>query len=271
MNPLLTPENRKFITHLISKKTLFAFDYDGTLSKITPQPQAAFLSAKTSYLLEKLYHRAPIAILSGRSVLDLKSRLPFHPNYLIGNHGVEGLSYQASFLHHAQQTCSNWIQNLLSSTIWEPGFELEDKTYSLAIHYRRAAHIKRAKEKLFQLAHTLSPAPRVIPGKFVINLLPPGAPHKGLALEELISQCGADYAIYIGDDDTDEDVFSFPDPRIFSVRVGYKKASKAQFYIPCQSKMNEYLKLLIDLIDQGSNSDSSRGLTPRPALDKMGP
>jgi trehalose-6-phosphatase len=53
----------------------------------------------------------------------------------------------------------------------------------------------------------MEPAPRIVLGKSVINLIPAGAPHKGVALLELMVHLKIQCALYIGDDDTDEDVF----------------------------------------------------------------
>lgn len=85
----------------------------------------------------------------------------------------------------------------------------------------------------------------MILGKSVINLVPPGAPHKGVALLEAMMTLNLKCALYIGDDDTDEDVFSLPDTNIISIRVGEKRASHAQFFIKRQTEVNNILKKLI--------------------------
>lgn len=51
-------------------------------------------------------------------------------------------------------------------------------------------------------------------------------------------------ALYVGDDDTDEDVFSLPDERIVSVRVGKKAATAAQWYLTRQSQIGQLLQYL---------------------------
>ena len=231
MKLLLTPANQKVLKTLDFSKTLFAFDFDGTLSKISPQFDTPKLSKKTSALLQKLSSLAPVAIISGRSVADLKSRLSFEPQFLIGNHGLEGLHSNLSFLKHAQQTCAQWAKTIRATLKSKKGYEVEDKTYSLAVHYRHAPEKLVAKLALLEIVSRLDPNPRVVMGKSVINLLPPGAPHKGVALVELMAQSNVKHAFYIGDDDTDEDVFGLPDERIFSARVGFKKTSRAQFLI----------------------------------------
>jgi trehalose 6-phosphate phosphatase len=85
----------------------------------------------------------------------------------------------------------------------------------------------------------------------VVNLLPVGGPHKGLALLDYVARKNLKCAFYVGDDDTDEDVFSMPDPRIIGVRVGYKKTSQAKFYI---RRQGEIVRLLRTIIQYHKNS-----------------
>ena len=93
----------------------------------------------------------------------------------------------------------------------------------------------------------LDDSPRIILGKFVFNVIPAGAPHKGMALLELMIETGATRALYVGDDDTDEDIFSLPDKRIVSVRVGKKKLSHAKYYLNRQSEMTILLRRLLQM------------------------
>ena len=74
---------------------------------------------------------------------------------------------------------------------------------------------------------------RLVGGKHVVNLLPAGAPHKGLALERARARLGCDTAIYVGDDETDEDVFALDQPgRLLAIRVGRKPSSSAALLHP---------------------------------------
>jgi trehalose 6-phosphate phosphatase len=61
----------------------------------------------------------------------------------------------------------------------------------------------------------------------------------------LMLQTGIKSAFYIGDDDTDEDVFSLPNTRIFTVRVGRKVSSQAQYFISEQAEINPLLRTLL--------------------------
>lgn len=245
MNSLFDRSSLRILESLSFTQTIYAFDFDGTLSKIVKVPSEASLSESTAKLLRELSELAPVAIISGRSIDDLKLRLPFKPHYLIGNHGLEGLGNNRASLSRAKAECQAW-KNDLEKTDFGPGVEIEDKTYSLAIHYRHSRNKTKSKSEIRNAIDRLSPPPHVIAGKSVLNLLPRGAPHKGAALVELMKLAKVRHAFYIGDDDTDEDVFSLPgDPIAMTVRVGEKKTSHARYFIQRQSSINRVLKYLI--------------------------
>ena len=140
-------------------------------------------------LLAKLNASQPVAIVTGRSVADARKMLGFEPRYVVGNHGAEGIPGQAAATADFARTCEGWLSTIYSAgPAWPPapGVLLENKLYSLAIHYRHAADVERTRADIERLVLRLSPLPTIVHGKFVLNLLPPGAPHKGDALRALL-------------------------------------------------------------------------------------
>ena len=102
------------------------------------------------------------------------------------------------------------------------GIRLDNKRYSLAVHYRKAADYDETESGLTRLFAEAVPEAHVLPGEFVYNLIPPGAPDKGDALLELMKAAGSRTAVYVGDDWTDEDVFSLESPDILTIRIEEK-------------------------------------------------
>jgi trehalose 6-phosphate phosphatase len=257
----------KALDALPFSRTLFAFDFDGTLAPIVKQPASARMDKRTERLIARLNERVPVAVISGRSVSDLKSRLHFEPRYLVGNHGIESLSRTAGDCRRSAEICTTWREQLVTriggdaSISW---LQIEDKEYSLSLHYRKAKNKVRAKRLIPEIADGLRPRPRIIPGKAVFNLVPEGAPHKGTAMIELLRDSGLSAAIYLGDDDTDEDVFSLKDPRILGIRVGYKRASNAQFFLKSQSQVAGLIDRLLRQTGASSRKPSAgaAGATP---------
>lgn len=242
----------KIVESLFFTDTLFAFDFDGTLSEIVLDYGDARIKDTTLDLMKALSARVPLAIISGRSVNDLRQRVPFRPAFLVGNHGLERLGGKARNDSAAKTMCASWRKYVVAALKAEAfaGVELEDKEFSLALHYRKSRSKKDTKLGLLALAGSLEPSPRIILGKSVLNLVPVGAPHKGIALMEMMLSIGAKCGFYVGDDDTDEDVFNLPDARIVGVRVGKKKTSQAQYFIQRQSEINRLLKALVKFAER---------------------
>ena len=97
-----------------------------------------------------------------------------------------------------------------------------------------------------------------------MNVLPEGAPDKGYALEEQRVRFRCERAIYVGDDETDEDAFARGEAgRVLSVRVGARRASRANFYLRDQSEIDRLLAELVAMRSDTAQSGSG-ALTSRP-------
>ena len=255
MEYLLTDRGRRELEALLTGHSLFAFDFDGTLAKIVRDRHTAQLGRPIRLWLGELAKRAPTAIISGRSVEDLRTRVGNTVPYLIGNHGLEGLHVTQQVVQQARDTCKGWkqlIEERFATELTRCGVFVEDKSYSLSFHYRNAGRKAEARTLVFHVLAELSPLPRIVLGKAVVNVVPAAAPHKGAALLELMYQLNCAAALYIGDDDTDEDVFSLPDTRILTVRIGKKKSSAARFFLKKQTEITEVLRSIVKIGDRNT-------------------
>ncbi len=246
MMPLFSKSSMIVLESLSFTKTLYAFDFDGTLAKIVTSPSDAYMTKTTEGLLKELSKLAPVAIVSGRTLSDLRKRVPFKPQFLIGNHDSELISDSRKSVDEAIQVCKKWL-DILSEVDFGAGVEVEEKVHSLAIHYRRSRSKKESLVRIKDAIRKLNPEARVIFGKSVVNLIPLGAPHKGTAILDLIKRSTVKHIFYIGDDESDEDIFSldYNLGQIMTVRVGQKKSSQAKYFIKHQSEINQVLKTII--------------------------
>jgi trehalose 6-phosphate phosphatase len=239
---ILSSEGKSRLEELVRHRTLYAFDYDGTLCPIVSHPKDACMSDETSRLLSSLASRAPAAVLTGRSLADIRTRVRSEHITLIGNHGAE--SGAAGFdPAPLQKIASTWLNTLRLTC--PQGVMIEDKGISLSLHFRNVANQEAAYLKLKKLVSQLEPSPRVIEGKLVLNLLPGESPDKGQALLGLMSQYRCERALFVGDDVTDEDVFRLHDERILGVRVGCSSLSKASHYLESQSDIDALFAILL--------------------------
>lgn len=64
-------------------------DYDGTLTPIVSQPEDAWLSDSMQQTLRELARQAPVAILSGRDLDDVRRRVNLDGIVYAGSHGFD--------------------------------------------------------------------------------------------------------------------------------------------------------------------------------------
>jgi trehalose 6-phosphate phosphatase len=246
MSPyLFGPAGAAALARLASRPALYAFDFDGTLAPIVARPGDARMPAASRRPWARLCRRAMVAVLSGRGRADLAARLPTRPTYLIGNHGAEGVPLARRQLPRWAATCEAWAARLEERRpALPPGVLIERKRYTLSLHYRLAADQEAARTRLMREIAALAPAPRVIVGHCVLNLLPPGAPTKDRALKSLQALSGARPVLFVGDDETDEWAFRHAAATWLTVRVGPEGASAARFHLKSQREVARLLRLL---------------------------
>lgn len=244
MMRILSKSNRSVLQQFAWSSVLLAFDYDGTLAPIVTDPKQALMRPSTRDLLDQLTQRYPCVVISGRAQADARERLQgVKVSSVIGNHGLEPWEGSQRFVEEVR----GWLPALTQLAKALPGVRVEDKSFSVAVHYRRSRTKKKARRAILKAAVGLGPV-RIIGGKAVVNILPFDAPHKGMALERERARLNCDTAIYVGDDETDEDVFTLDQPgRLLTIRVGSSAKSLATYCLLNQGEIDELLKVLLEL------------------------
>lgn len=244
MRYLLTDGGRAVLRHFARRGTLLAFDYDGTLAPIVADRAQAHMRESTRKLLAQVVRRYPSIVLTGRARLDaLRFLGGIESLEVIGNHGLES---EGACVARFARLVQSWRAALEPALRAIPGLAIEDKRYSLALHYRACADKDAARAAAWRAAEGLDGV-RPIGGHDVLNLVPAQATHKGAALLAACARFDCPRAIFIGDDDTDEDVFALHQPdRILTIRVGERADSAAQYHLRDQSEMDALLQLLLE-------------------------
>jgi trehalose 6-phosphate phosphatase len=231
------------LAHFAASNVLLAFDYDGTLAPIVADHTFAPMRATTRRLLRAVALRYPCVVISGRSRADLAACVDNVPVWhLAGNHGLEPWGEDPRHVARVRQ----WVRALVPKLRPYHGVVVEDKTYSVTIHYRRAERKARALAAIDRAVGALSGV-RALGGKQAISLIPRGAMDKSGALERARRLLACDSAIYVGDDDTDEHAFRRRADRVLGVRVGARRGSHARYFLRSQREIDSLLKALIAL------------------------
>lgn len=243
---ILSEEGKRVLREFTSKaRCLIALDFDGTLAPITNNPSEAVMKKRVFAALGELSNVADILILTGRSVDDARRRVPQNVKYLRGNHGLEGSeTVSRESIVRAYQTTQDWLSQLGLLLSHDPEFSLEDKKYSLSVHFRQAEDEKQARLKLQGVLARLVPQPTLIDGKCVMNVMPPGLPNKKTALIEMLNEGNYSHAIFVGDDLTDNYVFECNDPRVLSIKIGRSRLLAAPWFLRSQSAIEDFLRLV---------------------------
>jgi trehalose 6-phosphate phosphatase len=193
----------------------FLLDIDGTLLDLAPTPREVWVPPGLGETLSRLRQRTSgaLALVSGRSLNDID--LIFAPEVFpaVGGHGAEmRVSIDSEAVAtHAPPMDKELKRRLAAIAKLSPGILLEDKGYSLALHYRLAPHAEKAIYEAVALIRSEMPeAPiEVLPGKCVCEIKQYGF-DKATGVRELMThQPFRDRCpVFIGDDVTDESVFA---------------------------------------------------------------
>jgi len=245
MKHLLGRESVALVEQVAWSRVLLAFDFDGTLAPIVAERDAAVMRERTQQLFRRVCTLYPCAVVSGRARSDVRHRLGgAKVRYIVGNHGLEPGESLGAFRRQIS-AARPVLRDLLGGV---PGVDIEDKEFSLAVHYRRSRRKRIARAAILAAVESLPGAFRMVAGKCVLNVLPARAPHKGDAVLKLRAAAGADTALYVGDDVTDEDVFQIDQPgRLLNVRVNRSPSSAAAYYLRDQREVDALLARLCAL------------------------
>ena len=196
------------------RRCAILLDIDGSILDLAPSPGQVSVPRELRRTLLRLVERTggAVALVSGRAIADID--LIFSPLQLtaIGVHGAEmRISGDASVQTRTAPLSQALKRKLAAIAEFAPGILVEDKGYSLALHYRLTP--EKGPELVQAVAEICAHAPEepieILKGKLVVDVKPAGI-NKGTAVSELMRHApfAGRQPIFIGDDTTDLPVFS---------------------------------------------------------------
>jgi trehalose 6-phosphate phosphatase len=235
------------------KNILLLLDFDGTLAPLEASPGLARLPAATKSLIKALRSRpgVKVAVVSGRSVSNIRSHVGLRSIYYAGNHGLEiegpGLSFRhprAASLKPALEELSKDLRKDLRRL---PGVLVENKGMTLSLHYRLLG--PNELKKLGRLLRLYRARTRGLPfrwraGHKVWEIIPKARWDKGRAALCLLDHLDHPFPVALGDDRTDEDMFRALRGKGITVRIGRRQPSAAEYRLSSQDETQRFLAAL---------------------------
>jgi len=252
------------------KQIVMFLDYDGTLSPIVDDPDAAFMSETMRMAVRSVAKQFPTAIVSGRCRDKVFEFVKLAELYYAGSHGMDIKGPAKPSSGHAKskakgvlfQPASEFLpmieqvnQRLIDETRHVPGAKVENNKFCVSVHFRCVDEKSWA-----ALAETVKgvvreyPKLRLSQGRMVFEVRPTIKWDKGKALEFLLESLGfADCSnvlpVYIGDDRTDEDAFKVLRRRGQGVGIlvsKHPKETSASFSLQEPAEVMEFLLRLVE-------------------------
>lgn len=191
-------------------------DLDGTLAPIVLDPAAVRVPERTRRALKRIATRfALCTIVTGRPPLAAREILGIDEIAYAGNHGFELLVPGAELAipspaldGHAGDVASFASSRIDAEALASLGVMVEDKGPIFALHWRGAPDAEYAEARIRDVAADAEAAGLFTHlGRLVIELRPPVAIDKGVAVSGLLAAASVGAAVFAGDDRTDVDGF----------------------------------------------------------------
>lgn len=216
LDTLPTPARELIDAALHARPCGLFSDVDGTLSALAPTPgSAVLLPGIRELLIEARGAFAVVAAVSGRAATDIRRLVDVEAITYIGNHGFDRIEPDGTFslldaaapYREVIAAAADWLGRELMPRF--PGMFVEPKGATASIHTRGAIDPRAADEAVYAAARAAAEQAglRVTRGKYIVELRPPVAVDKGVAVAEAIRLHGLRGALYLGDDRTDIDAF----------------------------------------------------------------
>ncbi|OPY16583.1 MAG: Trehalose-phosphate phosphatase [Syntrophus sp. PtaB.Bin075] len=228
---------------LAGRELFLCLDFDGTLAPIVEQPELAAIPDDIRRLLAVLQEHYPVAVISGRSLDDIRHRVGLPGLVYAGSHGTE--TEKGVGVAGGRAALDAFLAAVRQALACFPGIQIEDKGLTVSIHFRRIAPVLLGNflDSFQGIARKFAGTVSVIEGRKVFEIRPQGAAGKGDAVRQLLKGIGKGrLPVYMGDDTNDEDAFRVVRGDGITVAVG--GSTEAEFYLRNQGEVSKFLALL---------------------------
>ncbi|XP_066328552.1 probable trehalose-phosphate phosphatase 4 [Miscanthus floridulus] len=258
------------------KKVVMFLDYDGTLSPIVADPDAAYMSDAMRAAVRDVAKHFPTAIVSGRCRDKVRNFVDLSELYYAGSHGMDikgpGSNPESVLCQPASEflpVIDEVYKALLEKTKSTPGAKVENNKFCLSVHFR-CVDEKRWNALAEQVKAVIKDYPKLklTQGRKVLEIRPSIMWDKGKALEFLLeslgfANCSDVLPVYIGDDRTDEDAFKVLRKRGQGIGILVSRCPKETNASYSLQDPGEVMDFLLRLVEWKRKSSAPPMIRPR--------
>lgn len=250
MYPTYLTENHEkdiLFSYKKSKRRLFLLDYDGTLVHFYDDPDDATPPQKIIECLLTLARnpKNTVVIISGRTKESLSNFFKDHTIHLVAEHGAwTKENGKWNILESKSYEWKDQIRPIIERFVDRtPGSFLEEKEFSLAWHHRKSvpelSEVRRRELVELLMILTANFQTQVLEGDKVVEIRDSHI-NKGIAASKYINSIHPDFILAIGDDYTDEDLFSVIPEDGVAIKVGLHR-SRAKYNLKTPDEVGDLL------------------------------
>lgn len=235
-------------------------DVDGTLIEIAETPDGVSVGSDLPTLLDRLRSAlgGALALVSGRALRDLDRLFGLLHLPAAGLHGLERRGATGAIARRSAPAADlKTIRTALHGfAAAHPGVIVEDKTLSVALHYRLAPAVEsEARQLVDRLVPTSGGSLCIQEGKMVLEIKPKG-PNKGDVIRSFMNEPPfiGRIPVFVGDDITDEDGFAAVNALGgHSIRIGNDRPTQAGWQIDSVDALRAWLeRLSVSIASEGA-------------------
>ncbi|CAN5504472.1 hypothetical protein BH09VER1_BH09VER1_54900 [soil metagenome] len=243
-------------------RILLALDFDGIIAPVASRPEESRLPEDFRNLLSKLEAspRIVLALISGRSLVDLRTRVGLGNVIYAGNHGMEmeGAGFMSSDGLASSCRCDlvDALTFLSRCARRLRGVVIEDKGLSITIHWRLA--LEKEREALAELLEVITnnhPRLEIFPGDATWNIRGRASWDKCDAIGQMLDylELASTDVLYLADGFTDERTFARLSAGL-TFCVNSTALASARYLVPTRMEVMQLLFSLLCAVNKASLS-----------------
>lgn len=229
-------------------KIALLLDVDGTLLDLASRPDDVHVPEELRVVLQKLArcNHCALALVSGRPIAQLDNLFAPLKLAMVGCHGAEIRDQPCGPIRRREPLEDDIRRGLYALAAKFPGTLLEDKRYSIALHYRKNPSLQAPLAEAAKLFLADLPSLEILEGKSVLEFKPCGY-DKATACTDLLDHIlfRGRTPVFLGDDVTDERVFRvLPEFSGIGISVG-RAMEGAKFMLRSPAAVRLWLRELV--------------------------